>query len=78
MTNTDQVLVLRDMIVLDLTDRDALAQHMADAYALAGDAQLALAHFRQFRSTGSLNELELALDTLQARLFLLECGMRAG
>lgn len=73
----EKVIVLRDLIIIDVDDRAALAQHMHDLYALAGEAQLALSHFRQFRSTSDLNDLERALDYLQGRAFMLECGFNS-
>lgn len=73
----DSVIVLRDLIIVDVDDRAALAQHMHDGYALAGDAQQALSRFRQHRSPSDLKALEQALDRLQGRLFLLECGLNS-
>lgn len=59
-------------------DRHALAQDMHDLYAQTGDAQLALSHFRQFRSPVDLRTLERTLDALQQQLLFLEREIREG
>jgi hypothetical protein len=73
----DNVIVLRDLIIVDVDDRAALAQHMHEASQDLAAAKSWLAIFRQHRDEASMRETEDALDQVANRLLLLECGFNS-